>query len=113
MTVHDLIRARRQVVECDGGWQVSDSDFVTVDKALAVSVAAELDRVDPLDRAVSRTEAVDRARQILDEMERLLDTKRPDQERFDALRRELDLLEAHVRSGIDVDRVLMAERRWQ
>lgn len=48
-SVRDTIASlHRQVQECPAGWQVTDSGFVTTDRALARAVAAELDRIEPL-----------------------------------------------------------------
>lgn len=107
MTVTDeRLRAKRTVVECDAGWAVTDSDFVTTDRALAVAVAAELDRVEPLDRTLTRDEAIARTRQLLGEMETLLDAGQLDQVRMDALRDELDVLNDRVRFGSNVKHLL-------
>lgn len=97
MTVDPLLRARREVVECDAGWQVTDSDFVTTDKALAQAVAAELDLVEPLERTISREQARAQIDRILDEMERMLDGKPLDHARMDELRRRADVLCDHIR----------------
>lgn len=42
------MRPRRAVTHGPRGWEVSHSDFASVDKALAVAVAREYDRIDPL-----------------------------------------------------------------
>lgn len=52
------MRPRRTVTYGARGWEVSQSDFASVDKALACAVAAEYDRIDPLP-CPHRSEKVD------------------------------------------------------